>query len=616
MNRTVLKTMDEIKEWFIYPYPIISFDTETTSLDYLTLDLVGISFSIGNDSCYIDIIDNPEYQNILAFLRNLFEQEFKFLIAHNMSFDLKVLSKHNIFPHPKCKLFCTQTAAHLIDENLPKNLNFLVKKYFHIDLKTWEEVKQHGWHSQAFYAYGATDAYYAYELYKIQHPILKLENLDDLFFDIEMPFQKVKIDLETNGILIDRDKLKQLEKELKQMIWNLKIDMCESADIGFFEQGHLEFDKDEKELITELNFNSSQQLVMMITKKLKLKITEETDKGNPSVGEASLKKLRGKHPFIDILRKYKKAIKLYNGFVKPFPNFIQSDERIRCNWHTTVAVTGRVLASKPNLLQLPRKQDEVEIPFEFRSCFIPPEGKKIVVADYAGQELCWLGEVTGDENLINSIIAKKDLHLTTANTIFKLDIPDECLYTDNPDYMEYRTKYKEQRHIGKNGVNFPLIYGKTAYGIAKEFQISKKEAQGWLDGFFSLYPDVRKSIAECHKEIDENGQVVDWFGRVRRLDASSIYRAYRQGFNFLVQSPSASQMKIATTQVRSFFDLHQIWDAKILLMIYDELVYEVDESWVKDSVIEVESIMRDCIKTKVPFTIDIGFGDNYANAKG
>jgi len=589
----------------------------------MTNELVGISFCSGNAACYIDIIDNPEWGNILLFLRNLFENEFKLLIAQNISYDLKVLGKYNIKPSKDCKLFDTLTAAHLIDENSPKNLKFLAKKYLNKDLKSWEEVVKFGYHSQTFYDYGITDAECAYELFGIFSTLLKSQGLKDLFTDIEMPFQRVKIDLETNGVLVDREKLIELENELRNVLYDLQIKMCESVNIEYAKQ--MRFDGGE-DLLTGINFNSSQQLVKLITKKLGLKITEKTDKGNPSVSDDSLKNLKGKHEFIVLLRAYKKATKLQTSFTTPFPKFIDEDDRIRCNYSNTVAVTGRVTSSKPNLLQLPRKSDEVVIPFEFRSCFVAPIGKKIVVCDYAGQELCWLAEVTQDKNLINDIKKGVDIHLAVANEIFKLRIPQDCLIKTTPyGYSVVREQYKEKRHRAKNGVVFPVIYGKTAYGIAKEFGISQKEAESWLDGLFSLYPDVKKSIAACHKQIDETGEVINWFGRIRRLlsesstDKSDKYRAYRQGFNFLVQGPSAEQMKKAATSVRNLFNAwnksSDNWGAKIIIMVYDELVYEINEKYADVSIDFVKDCMQDAVKISVPFTVDSGVGQNYASAK-
>jgi len=632
MNRKVLKTLNEVEHWLgsflaMETNLIIGFDTETTSLDYLTQELVGISFCFNTNSCYIDIIDNPEKEGILDFLRNFFKyKKIDMLIGHNISYDLKVLGKYNIYPHPDCKLFCTQTAAHLINENLPKNLTFLAGKYLSINLKSWNKVKMYGWHSQEFYNYGTEDAESTYKLFQIQYPLLKLQNLTDLFFNVEMPFLKVKIDLETHGILIDKEKLDELKQEMIKIISDLKIKMCDAGDIEYWVETNL---MGQKEMIISFNFNSSQQLVNLITNKLNLEIKEQTDNGNPSTSEKSLKQINGQHPFIDLLLQYKKATKLSNAFVEPFHKFIDSDGRIRCSWQNTIAVTGRIICSNPNLLQLPRKNDLIEIPYEFRSCFIAPKGKKIVSMDYVGQELCWLAEVTQDQNLINTIKEGKDLHLTTAKTVFNLDIPDECLKINHPDYPMFKKKYKKQRHIGKNGINFPLIYGKSSYGIAKDFNITEEEAKRWIDSFFSLYPDVKKSIAACHKQIDETGEVTDWFGRKRRLlsdfptetstDISNKYRAYRQGFNFLVQSPSASQMKLAATNVKNLFDAwnksNDNWEAKTILMIYDELVYEINEEYAEVSADFVRDEMEDCVKTSVPFTIEAGIGQNYAETK-
>jgi DNA polymerase-1 len=612
VQTSVLKTFKEVKKWFAFPFPIIAFDTETTSLDLLSLDLVGCSFCAPPFACYIDLYENPERADILRFLKDLFANKFTFLIGQNISYDLKVMWKYGIIPSEECKFFDTQVAAHLLDENSLKNLDFLSQKYLGQPMKSWKEVKEHGYHSAEFYQYGLTDAITTYEVMRWQYPLLKLNNLDTLFFDIEMPFQRVKVDLEVNGILIDREKLPKLQTELLSILTDLKIDMCKSAEIEYYQQTNLIGDE---ELITCFNFNSSPQLVKLIQDKLGLKITVMTEHDEPSVGKESLNKLKGQHPFIDLLQTHKKATKLNNSFVQPFPKFIDIDDRIRCNWHNTNAVTGRIIATKPNLLQLPRDKAELDIPFDFRSCFIAPEGKLIVSADYAGQELCWLGEVTGDENLIQAIIDKKDLHLITANIIFDLDIPDECLYTNHPDYPKYKEKYKDERYIGKNGVNFPLIYGMTAYGISRDFNISKEKAESWLEGFFSLYPKVKKRIAQCHVELKNTGQVVDWFGRVRRLESDDQNRANRQGFNFLVQSPSASQIKKSATLVRNLFESNPEWEAKFILVIYDELVYEVNETFARMSACKVLKVMENAIKTRVPFTVECGIGKSYGETK-
>jgi len=612
MKKSVLKTYNEVKEWFAFTFPIITFDTETTSLDYLTLELVGISFCAPPFVCYIDLWENEEASQILDYLRELFAKEFDVLIGQNISYDLKVIDKYGIFPKEDAVFFDTQVAAHLLNENEPKKLSYLSDRYLDKPMKEWSDVKELGYHSQEFYEYGMNDAKVANDLFRMFYPLLRMNNLLDIFTKVEMPFQRVKVELETHGILIDRDKLPELQEQLLSILNQLQVDMCESAGIEYYYQQNM-FDNDT--LITDINFGSSPQLVDLIQNKLGLKITVFTDKENPSVGKESLKKLKGQHPFIDLLSTYKKATKLNNSFVATFPDFIDKDDRIRCNWHNTNAVTGRIIATKPNLLQLPRDKAQLDIPFDFRSCFIAPTGKLIVSADYAGQELCWLGEVTGDKNLIRAIKDRKDLHLTTANTIFKLGIPECYLYTDHPDYPDIKKKYKDKRYIGKNGVNFPLIYGKTSYGISQEFNISREEAEGWIGGFFSLYPDVKKRIAECHHQIDETAQVVDWFGRIRRLDVSDLNGAYRQGFNFLIQSPSASQIKLAATAVHNLFQENPEWDAKFILVIYDELVYEVNEDFAEESANLVVQTMENVVKTRVPFTVEFGIGKSYGESK-
>lgn len=612
-----LRTFDDVCNWFIFPYPTISFDTETTGLNYDTLEIEGISFCAGEHiCCYIDLLDNPEKENILTFIRNLFKEHFTFLIGCNLPFDLKVLKKYNIFPSEKCNFFDVQIAANLLNENEPKGLKYLARFFVDMNMKDYKTVEKYDHHSEDFYDYAIQDAIAPWKLAAMFYPKLKLEGLLDLFKTVEMPFIRSHVSLETNGVMIDQAKLITLQDDLQQIINKLLIEMCELTKTDYYYQET--FDWRDRELITEINFNSSQQLIKLIKKKLGIKIQKETENGNPSVGVDSLKDLKDEHPFIEVLLKYKKAQKLWSSFVSTFQDFIDSDGRIRCNYSNIRAVTGRVTSSNPNLLQLPRPNDDIKLPYDFRACFTTTGDKKIVTADYSGQEICWLGEVTQDKNLINDIKRGKDIHLTVAKTIFDLNIPDECLLTSNKDYSEFKNKYYSERHRAKNGVVFPIIYGKTSYGIAKEFNISEEEANRWIDSLFKLYPGVKKSIAACHAQIDKNKEVSDWFGRKRRFlitDDKSKYRAYRQGFNFLIQSPSASQMKKAITEVEKKFTETPHWKAKVLLMIYDELVYEIDKNYVDISKEVVSNIMVKAVETTVPFSIETGIGDNYAEAK-
>lgn len=616
MSRAIIKAPFQLSLWLAKAPPIIAFDTETTSLDYMTQELVGVSFCYDNEVCYVDLYESPYFNQLIETIQCHFPS-FKMLIGHNISYDLKVFKKYNILPNSSCIFFCTQVAAHLLDENNPKNINYLAKKHFGMDLGKWEKVREFGYHSQKFYDYGLMDAYVAYKLFLLQHTLLELEGLSDLFFDIEMKFIPIKVGLESEGFFVDQDRMHSLQIQLKGMLDRIQINLCEIADVDYYYQDNF---MEGQKLTTGVNFNSSKQLAKLI-KKLGIKIKNKTPGGEPSTSAESLREIKNEHPFIPLLLKYKTLQKLYNTYVFPFPSYIDIDGRIRCNWQNTVAVTGRVTTSKPNLLNLPRKGVDlsdlgVEENFDFRSCFAAPDGKVLVCCDYSGQELCWLGEVSNDPILIKAIADGKDLHLTTANIIFTLNIPDDCLYKSHPKFHYYKEKFAKERYAGKNGVNFPLIYGKTEFGIAKDFNITKKEAGHWLNGFFQLYPDVKKSIAACHNEVDRMGEVVNWFGRKRRFpNKSDIERCYRQSFNFLVQGPSAEQIKLAAIGVQDCFNQHPEWDAKIVLVVYDEIVYEINEDFYEQSIPLVRSIMENCVKTKVPFTVDVGVGQNYGEAK-
>ena len=608
MIKSYLTSLEDVQGWFErVPHEKLSFDTETTDLNYFKLDCVGMSFCNGTDACYLDLTLYSD-KDTIDFLKSQFETEIKKLVLHNACFDLKVLWKLGIRNVTE-NIFCTMTAAQLLDENKSCALKKLAQRILNIpDVKTFKQASNRGTNTKEFYDYGMNDAIWTWQLHKIQNKQLYEQNLNKLFFDIEMPFQFVLRDLAIDGILIDGAVIDDLTIKLIENIRKFQTDMLDSIGKKWIVIEDLFGDFHYN---SPINFNSSQQLVDIMTNKLGLEITELTDKGNPSTGAESIQKLRGQHPFIDLLEKYRIANKMYSSFVEPLPRHIDGDERVRTSFGRTT--TGRLRSSDPNLQQLPNVNPLY--PIDFRKCVIAPEGKTLIVADYSGQELRVLAEVSHDKNMINAFLKGKDLHLATANKVFKLGIPEECLYTSHPDYLEYRKKYKDKRHIGKNGINFPIVYGTTPYGRAKDLNISEELAEEYIDGFFELYPDIKKAIERCGETLKFQHYVTTLAGRRRRFPGQLVSKNFRQAFNFLIQGYSADMVVSAAVRIRRLVIKNPIWHLKMVLTVHDELVMEVDKDWAEVAAKSVKYEMEHAVKLSMPLIADIGIGINYSGAK-
>jgi len=590
----------------------LALDTETTDLAYCKLDLRGFSLCDGKRACYVNVWETAARETLIETLKSCIENSpfFQKLIFHGAPFDLKVLHKIG------CRkitsdIFCTMTAAHLINENLPVGLKYLARNYLNqTETMSYDKASRYGFGSPEFIDYATNDAVWPWQLHEIFNEKLYQQKLNKLFYEIEMPFQFVLMDLAINGVLFDLDEIDRLSSKVKQDISNMEFKLRDLAGIKYQTQGNL-FTED-VEILSGTNMGSSPQLVDIIQNKLGLAIDELTEKGNPSVGKSSLLKLKGQHDFIDELKKYKIATKLYQGFLKPFPKFVDIDARVHAGFHNCVAKTGRLSCSQPNLQQNPKEQKEY--PVDFRGTIIAPKGKTLIVADYSGQELRVLAQISKDKNLINAFQTDKDIHLETANRSLDLKIPDKQLYTKHPKYESLKKKYHKQRDLTKNTVVFPIIYGTTAMGVSKSRGVSEKVAQKYIDDFLDLYPGVRKAIERCSNFLRHHKYIYTLSGRRRRL-YDLTPKAFRQAFNFLIQGYSADMTRCAATNVRNLGMSHPEWELKLVLIIHDELVMEVKDEFVEVAKCGVKKAMESAVELVVPLIVDINSGKHYSDAK-
>lgn len=596
----ILKKYSEVRQWFKQVNTsVMAIDTELTDINWLTMEIAGIQFCDGRYACYIDLLDNPEQDDIFNLINIKLEYTNEF-IFQNAPFDLMVLKKYGIDLSGR-DIFCTMTAAHLLDETQAKGLKVLAQKYLRIDnseIMEFDEAIKDGFHSNRFYNYALNDVIWTWYLYGIFKKKLIDEELEELFYQIEMPFQFCLMDMKINGALIDQNAIKGLRAKLQAIIDKLEIAMYEAGGIT-----------------SETNLNSPAQLSALLLS-LGVKLTERTkpSKAHPtgqySTAANVLKKVANQHDFVKLLLDYRGANSLMVKFLKPLPEFVQEDGRIRTNFHNCVAVTGRLSSSKPNLQQLPKDNTG---PLPLRQVIIAPPGKKLVCADYSGQELRVLAHVSKDPDMIQAFNDKLDVHFMIANIFFKLGIPQEALLTTHPDFKMYRKKFKAERDKIKT-VNFGLAYGKTAYGFAKDWNISQDEAQKFIDDYFNRFPKIKEAIEKCTDELQHHKQVRTILGRIRRFDYITK-RAIRQAFNFLIQSSSADLVKAAAGDVHKLCLQHKEWDCKLLLSIHDELLFEINEQYVKIALPLIKQTMEDAVELCIPMVVDINYGDNYAEAK-
>ena len=608
----------------------ICFDTETTSLKQDQLEITGLSLCDGEHNYYIPIPETSR-NTIMKYFSKQFNQTKK-LIAHNIVFDLRVLAKYDI-TFNTTKFFDTMIAHHLINENDRHGLKHLTRTILNKEVEDYDEKLNH--YNKKFYSYGLEDSYNTWLLYEHFLPILKNEHFEHLFHKIEMPFQHVLLEMALEGVEIDVDLLKQQQEILQDEILNLKQKLYDNLGERYTMQMSIN-PNNKPELVGRINFNSTHQIIDMFNK-YNLEITELTPAGNPSVGKATMKK-HEKHPFVKVLQRYKDVVKLYDGFISEegqIKSNLQKDGKVRPNFIDTGTKTGRISCSQPNLQQLPNNRDDM--PVTSRDLLRAPSGYKMFSCDYSGQEVYTMAHISKDKDLIRMLLNKQDQHLTNANAVFKLGIPEELLSENHPDFKETRKKYESYRKKGKI-FSFGVPYGMGAHKFSNDFQVSEEEAQEMIDNLAEKFPKLFECIEETHRAVSEEFQVRHLGGRVRhfgedfklvklknknlsKYDDKTIRfiketSSHRQSFNFLIQGLCADMIRAAMVNVWNRKREHPEWGLKTIMQVHDESVYIVKEDYVDEATSMVRQAFEDVTKKFViPLKADVVIGDTYGNSK-
>jgi DNA polymerase-1 len=574
-----------------------AFDTETTSLDIIDAELVGISFAAEpHVAAYVPLrhtgLDAPEQlplQEVLDQIRPLLEDPALTKIGHNLKYDICVLSRYGL----RClgPIADTMLESYVLNSTATRHdMDSLALKYLGHKTVTYEEVAGKGAKQVTFDAvdvatathYAAEDADVTLRLHRHLSPALKTEpGLRRVFDEIEMPLVPVLARMECYGVLVDADLLASLSGELGARLQALEAEVHMLAG-------------------EEFNLGSPQQIQRILFDKLKLPCSRRTPGGQPSTAEAVLQELAIDYPLPRLILEHRALAKLKSTYTDRLPEQIHARTgRIHTCYHQAVAATGRLSSSNPNLQNIPIRS---EYGRRIRQAFIAPPGKLLLAADYSQIELRILAHFSADERLIAAFRAGMDIHRATAAEIFGL--PPEQI-DDN------------QRRSAK-AINFGLIYGMSAFGLSRQLGIPRDAAQLYMDRYFARYPGVREFMDRTRAEAAERGHVETLFGRRLYLpEITSRNRqrreyAERAAINAPMQGTAADIIKRAMLHIDAW--LRETSDIRMIMQVHDELVFEVPEDRLDEAKERITAEMSAAAELAVPLEVDVGAGMNWDEA--
>ena len=601
---------EQLDDWIarLKQAKLFAIDTETTSLAYMDAKLVGFSFCVeSGKAAYLplahDYIGAPkqlDFDQTLAKLKPLLEDPTALKVGQNLKYDRSVLLNHDIelkgITHDtmlESYVLDSVSNRHDMDTLCQKHLNHQNIKFEdiagkgkkqltfnQIELEPNEENKTQG---AAFYA--AEDADMTMRLHKFFWPQLKARKKQEkLYREIEMPLLKVLSDIERNGVLVDAELLGIQSKELTARMAELEEKIFKKAGGGF-------------------NLGSPKQIqeVFFSEDKLNLPVIRKTPKGQPSTAEDVLQELAQEHDVPRWLLEHRSLSKLKSTYTDKLPKEInEKTGRVHTSYHQAITATGRLSSSNPNLQNIPVRTAEGR---RIRQAFIAPEGFKILAADYSQIELRIMAHLSADEGLLEAFSQGKDIHRATAAEIFDIAL----------DKVE-----KQQRRAAK-AVNFGLIYGMSAFGLAKQLNVSRSEAAEYVKKYFKRYPGVQQYMEDTREKAKQQGYVETLFGRklylpnINAKNGMLRKMAERTAINAPMQGTAADIIKISMIAMSDWLR-EKTTDTKMIMQVHDELVFEVKE----DQLAQVEPIiikrMENAAKLDVPLVVDTGIGDNWDEA--
>lgn len=570
----------------------LCFDTETTSINALESELVAIAFSLKKHEGYLVWFpeSRSETERMLELLRPVFENEKIRKIGQNLKFDIQALGNYGI--EVKGALFDTMIAHYLLEPDMRHNMNLLSETYLsYVPVPIESLIGEKGKNQKNMRSvpvelikeYAVEDADVTLQLKEVFEPRLKSEDLEELARNIEMPLIYVLAQMERNGVKLNQDDLKVIEKELNDDIKLLEEEIYSLAGAKF-------------------NISSPKQLGDILFLKLKIDENAKVTKTKQFItNEEILQRLAGRHPVINKVLEYRGLKKLLSTYVETLPQLVDKRTgRIHTTFNQAVASTGRLSSNNPNLQNIPVRDERGR---EIRKAFVPEEGNIFFSADYSQIELRLMAHLSKDRNMIDDFLSGNDIHAATASKIFGVPIENVT---------------REMRSRAKTA-NFGIIYGISSFGLSERLTIGRKEAKELIDGYFSSYPGVKIYMEECIKRARQKGYVTTMFGRKRYLrdinSRNQVVRgnAERNAINAPIQGSAADIIKIAMIRIHDKIKAERL-SAKMILQVHDELIFELPPSeldLLKEMVI---SEMTGAAVLDVPLQVDWGTGRNWLEA--
>ncbi|MCF6131622.1 DNA polymerase I [Flavobacterium wongokense] len=572
----------------------VCFDTETTGIDALNAELVGMSFSWEKGKAfYVPVPENHEEAQALADkFKPFFENENIEKIGQNVKYDLKVLSKYGI--QIKGKLFDTMIAHYLINPDMRHNMDVLSETYLKYSPKSIETLigkKGKGQLSMRDVAledikeYAAEDADVTLQLKEIFSPILDKAETKKLFEEIEIPLIPVLAAMEMEGINLDEDFLKKMSVDMQKDILEFEQKIYETAGEKF-------------------NLASPKQLGDILFDKLKIGGAKQkkTKTGQYATGEEVLSYLANDNPIVKDILEWRQMVKLQSTYIDALPNQVdKKTQRVHTDYMQTVAATGRLSSNNPNLQNIPIRTERGRL---IRKAFIArDENYTLLSADYSQIELRIIAALSGEENMIKAFQNNEDIHRSTAAKVFNVALEEVT---------------KEQRSNAKT-VNFGIIYGVSAFGLSNQTSLSRSESAALIDAYYKTYPKLKSYMSEQVDFARQNGYVQTVLGRRRYLkdinSANAVVRsaAERNAVNAPIQGSAADIIKIAMINIHKKL-VSENWQSKMLLQVHDELVFDVHNSELEKIQPMIKYEMENAFKMAVPLEVEVGLGKDWLEA--
>ncbi|KII78671.1 DNA polymerase I [Vibrio renipiscarius] len=578
---------------------VFAFDTETDSLDYMVANLVGVSFATEEGvAAYVpvahDYLDAPEQLDrdwVLEQLKPLLEDDNQAKVGQNLKYDASIVARYGI--EMRGIKFDTMLASYVYNSVGGKHdMDSLALRFLQHSCISFEQVAGKGKKQLTFNQidleqaspYAAEDADVTLRLHhRLNESLAKDDKLNAIYHEIEMPLVPVLSRIERTGVLIDDMKLSAQSQEIA-----VRLDELEQKAYELAEQ--------------EFNMNSPKQLQALLFEKMGLPVIKKTPSGTPSTNEEVLQELALDYPLPKLILEYRGLAKLKSTYTDKLPKMINPETgRVHTSYHQAVTATGRLSSTDPNLQNIPIRNEEGR---RIRQAFIAPHGYKILAVDYSQIELRIMAHLSGDKALLEAFREGKDIHAATAAEIMGTTIDQVS---------------SEQRRRAK-AVNFGLIYGMSAFGLAKQLGIPRGEAQDYMNKYFERYPGVMQYMEDTRSAASEQGYVETIFGRrlhlpeIQSRNGMRRKAAERAAINAPMQGTAADIIKKAMLLVDEWIEKEGDGRVKLLMQVHDELVFEVQESALAEIETKVQELMEAAATLAVPLIAESGHGDNWDQA--